>query len=182
MEDIPYVAVRVNHRVIDMSNKEELTLQSDFIDLLTHTTCILQVRRLPEQRRSRIERFLTLFNQAWVMEQKYILDLQEVPEGFEDIAEYLQRPLQEEDIRAKLRVEEEVEALFAQQEAENAYYKRTAEEERRQKEEERRQKEQALEQAREARIKLARLLLRSGMSVKDAALETGLSEDELSKL
>jgi flagellar biosynthesis GTPase FlhF len=148
----------------------------------------------------------------------------EVPKGFEDIAEYLQRPLQEEDIRAKLRAEEEVEAMFAQQEAENAYYKRTAEEERRQKEEakareeeerrqkeeerrqkeeerrqkeeerkqkeeerrqkeeERRQKEQALEQAREARIKLARLLLRSGMSVKDAALETGLSEDELSEL
>jgi response regulator RpfG family c-di-GMP phosphodiesterase len=149
----------------------------------------LQVRRLPKQRRSRIERFLTLFNQAWVMEQKYILDLQEVPEGFEDIAEYLQRPLQEEDIRAKLRAEEEVEALFAQQEAENAYYKRTAEEERRQKEEERRQKEeerrqkeQALEQAREARIKLARLLLRSGMSVKDVALETGLSQDELGEL
>jgi len=203
VEDIPYVAVSVNRRVIDMSNKEELNLQSDFIDLLTHKTCILQVRRLPKQRRSRIERFLTLFNQAWVMEQKYILDLQEVPEGFEDIAEYLQRPLQEEDIRAKLRAEEEVEALFAQQEAENAYYKRTAQEERRQKEEakareeeakvreeeakareeeERRQKEQALEQAREARIKLARLLLRSGMSVKDAALETGLSEDELSEL
>ena len=106
------------------------------------------------------------------MEQKYILDLQEVPEGFEDIAEYLQRPLQEEEIRAKLRAEEEVEAIFAQQEADKAYYKRTAEEERR-------QKEQTLEQAREARIKLARLLLRTGMSVKDAALETGLSEEEL---
>lgn len=145
---------------------------------------------------SRIEQFLTLFNQAWVMEEKYILDLQEVPEGFEDVEEYLQRPLQEEEIRAKLRAEEEVEALFAQQEADKAYYKRTAEEERRQKEEakareeeakareeeERRQKEQALEQAREARIKLARLLLRTGMSVKDAALETGLSEEELKDL
>ncbi len=189
VEDIPHVAVKVNHSIIDMSSHEELDLQSDFIDLLTHTTCILQVRRLPEQRRSRIEQFLILFNQAWVMEEKYIIDLQEVPEGFEDIAEYLQRPLQEEEIRAKLRAEEEVEALFAQQEAENAYYKRTAteakareEEERRQKEEERRQREQALEQAREARIKLARLLLRTGMSVKDAALETGLSEEEVRKL
>ena len=172
VEDIPHVAVKVNHKIMDMSSQQELDLQSDFIDLLTHTTCILQVRRLPEQRRSRIEQFLTLFNQAWVMEQKYILDLQEVPEGFEDIAEYLQRPLQEEEIRAKLRAEEEVEAIFAQQEADKAYYKRTAEEERR-------QKEQALEQAREARIKLARLLLRTGMSVKDAALETGLSEEEL---
>ncbi len=196
VEDIPHVAVKVNHKIMDMSSQQELDLQSDFIDLLTHTTCILQVRRLPEQRRSRIEQFLTLFNQAWVMEEKYILDLQEVPEGFEDIAEYLQRPLQEEEIRAKLRAEEEVEAIFAQQEADKAYYKRTAEEERRQKEEakareeeerrqkeeERRQKEQALEQAREARIKLARLLLRTGMSAKDAALEAGLSEEELKKM
>lgn len=189
VEDIPHVAIRVNRRIIDMSSREELDFHSDFIDLLTHTTCILQVRRLPDQRRSRIEQFLTLFNQAWVMEQKYILDLQEVPEGFEDIAEYLQRPLQEEDIRAKLRVEEEVEALFAQQEAENAYYKRTAaealvreEEERRQKEEERRQKEEALEEAHAARIKLARILLGMGMTIQDVSREAGLSEEEICAL
>jgi len=196
VEDIPRAAITVNHRIIDMSSREELDIQSDFIDLLTHTTCILQVRRLPEQRRSRIEQFLTLFNQAWVMEQKYILDLQEIPEGFEDIAEYLQRPLQEEEIRAKLRAEEEVESMFAQQEAENAYYKRTAEEarrqieeerrqkeeERRQKEEERRQKEAALARVRESTIKLARVLLRSGMSAKEVAFETGLTEDEVQQL
>jgi hypothetical protein len=200
VEDIPHVAIKVNHSIIDMSSQKELDLQSDFIDLLTHTTCILQVRRLPKQRRSRIEQFLTLFNQAWVMEQKYILDLQEVPEGFEDIAEYLQRPLQEEEIRAKLRAEEEVEAIFAQQEAENEYYKRRAEdskareeeakareeeakareEEAKAREEEAKAREEmALEQMREARIKLARILLRTGVSVKDAALETGLSEDEM---
>lgn len=189
VEDIPHVAIKVNHSIIDMSSREELDLQSDFIDLLTHTTCILQVRRLPKQRRSRIEQFLTLFNQAWVMEEKYILDLQEVPEGFEDIAEYLQRPLQEEEIRAKLRAEEEVEAIFAQQEAENAYFKRVAQEAKtREKEakareeEERRQKESALEQARESIIKLARVLLRTGMPLKEVALETGLSEDEVQAL
>lgn len=107
---------------------------------------------------------------------------QEVPEGFEDIAEYLQRPLQEEEIRAKLRAEEEVEAMFAQQEAENEYYKRIAEEVRVREGEERRQKEQAMEQARDAQIKLARLLLRTGMSVEEVALETGLSEEEVEKI
>ena len=79
-----------------------------------------------------------------------------------------------EELRPKLGAEEEVEAIFAQQEAEKAYYKRTAEEERR-------QKEEALEQAREARIKLARLLLRTGPSVKDVAEETGVSEEEVRK-
>jgi len=189
VEDIPHVAIKVNHSIIDMSSQKELDLQSDFIDLLTHTTCILQVRRLPKQRRSRIEQFLTLFNQAWVMEQKYILDLQEVPEGFEDIAEYLQRPLQEEEIRAKLRAEEEVEAMFAQQEAENEYYKRRAEEERRQKEEAKVREEEAkareltaLAQVHEGKLKLARVLLRTGMSAKEVAFETGLTEDEVQKL
>jgi len=188
VEDIPRAAITVNHRIIDMSSREELDIQSDFIDLLTHTTCILQVRRLPEQRRSRIEQFLTLFNQAWVMEQKYILDLQEVPEGFEDIAEYLQRPLQEEEIRAKLRAEEEVESMFAQQEAENAYYKRTAEEARRQieeakarEEEERRQKEAALTQVLEGKLKLARVLLQTGMSTQEVAKEAGLTEEDVRK-
>jgi len=203
VEDIPYVAIKVNHCIIDMSSQKELDLQSDFIDLLTHTCCILQVRRLPKQRRSRIEQFLTLFNQAWVMEEKYILDLQEVPEDFKDIAEYLQRPLQEEELRARLRAEEEVEAMFAQQEAENEYYKRSAEEARtraeeahRQIEEERRQKEEAkareqeakareqeaLTQVLEGKLKLARVLLRTGMSAKEVAFETGLTEEQIQEL
>ena len=196
VEDIPLVAVKVDRKIMDMSRHEELHIESDFIDLLTHTCYILQVRRLPEQRRSRIEQFLTLFNQAWVMEEKYILDLQEVPEGFEDVAEFLQRPLQEEELRAKLRAEEEVEAIFAQQEAEKAYLQRAAEEAKAREEEakareeeakareeeERRQKEQALEQVREGKLKLARVLLRTGMSAIAVALETGLTEDEVQKL
>jgi hypothetical protein len=182
VEDIPTTAVKVDRKIMDLSRHEEMHIKSDFIDLLTHTCYILQVRRLPEQRRSRIEQFLTLFNQAWVMEEKYILDLQEVPKGFEDIAEYLQRPLQEEEIRAKLRAEEEVEAIFALQEAEKAQLLRRVEEAVAQKEEERRQKESALQQMRESKLKLARVLLRTGMSVKEVALETGLTEEEVKRL
>jgi hypothetical protein len=182
VEDIPTTAVKVDRKIMDLSRHEEMDIKSDFIDLLTHTCYILQVRRLPEQRRSRIEQFLTLFNQAWVMEEKYILDLQEVPKGFEDIAEYLQRPLQEEEIRAKLRAEEEVEAIFALQEAEKAQLLRRVEEAVAQKEEERRQKESALQQMRESKLKLARVLLRTGMSVKEVALETGLTEEEVKRL
>jgi hypothetical protein len=131
IEDIPVLATKVDRRIIDMSRHEELHIESDFIDLLTHTCYVLQVRRLPGERRSRIERFMTLFNQAWVAEEKFILDLEDVPEEFKDIAEYLQRPLKEEELRAKLRAEEEVEALFAMQEAEKAELRRQAEEERR---------------------------------------------------
>jgi len=189
VEDIPVAAIKVDRKVIDMSRHEELHIESDFIDLLTHTCYILQVRRLPEQRRSRIEQFLTLFNQAWVMEHKYIIDLKEVPEEFGDIAAYLQRPLQEEEIRAKLRAEEEVETIFALQEAEKAQLLNLLEEERRQRKEakareaeERRQKEEARAKAYEHAVKLARLLRQSGVPVHEIVLETGLSEAEIQGL
>ncbi len=196
IEDIPVLATKVDRRIIDMSRHEELDIESDFIHLLTHTCYILQVRRLPQERRSRIEQFMTLFNQAWVAEEKYILDLEDVPEEFMDIAEYLQRPLKEEEVRTKLRAEEEVEALFAAQEAEKARLRSMAEEalareeeERRQKEEalareeeERRQKVEALLKARDNAMKLARYLLKSGASIEEIARDTGLNEDDLKLL
>ncbi len=132
VQDIPMVAAKVDRKVIDMTSKEVVNLESDFVDLLTHTCHILQVRRLPAQRQSRIEQFLTLFNQAWVHEHNYIIDLKEVPEEFGDIAAFLQQPLLDEDSRAKLRGEEEVENLFALQEAEKAQLLQRLEEERQQ--------------------------------------------------
>jgi hypothetical protein len=189
VEDIPVLATKVNRHIIDMSSQEELHIESDFINLLTHTCYILQVRRLPAQRLSRIERFMTLFNQAWIAEENFILDLEEVPEEFKDIAEYLQRPLAEEELQRKLRAEEEVEELFALQEAEKAQLRSIAEAAQKDKEaaqireeEERRQKELALEKARESALKLARPLLKTGASVEEAARETGLTVEEIRSL
>lgn len=179
VEDIPAAATKVDRKIMDMSRHEEMHIESDFIDLLTHTCYILQVRRLPEQRRSRIEQFLTLFNQAWVMESKYIIDLKEVPEEFGDIAAYLQRPLQEEEIRAKLRAEEELETIFAVQEAEKVQLLNMLEEERRQKEEAKAREEEAKAKSHNNAIKLARLMKQSGASVNEIMQETGLSEVEL---
>jgi hypothetical protein len=203
IEDIPVLAAKVDRRIIDLSRHEELHIESDFIDLLTHTCYILQVRRLPEQRRSRIEQFMTLFNQAWEEEEKFILNLEEVPEEFKDIAEYLQRPLKEEELRERLRAEEEVEALFAMQEAERVELRnqldenrrqldenrrqldenrRQLDENRRQLDEKRRQLEEVQSNAKEKAIKLARLLLQSGSSIENAAKESGLPEEEVRRL
>jgi septum formation inhibitor MinC len=203
IEDIPIMAAKVDRRIVDMSKGEELHIKSDFIDLLTHTCYILQVRRLPPERQSRIEKFMTLFNQHWVQEHNFILDLEEVPEEFKDVAEYLRRPLQDEDQRNKLMAEEELEQLFGIQEAEKAALLNMIEEAKAREEEakareeeakareeeakareegERRQKEEAVHQAREAKLKLARLMLRSGVSVEEIALETGLTKEEVNEL
>ena len=176
IEDVPVLAAKVDRKIMDMSLHEELKIESDFIDLLTHTCYILQVRRLLlPQRRSRIEQFMTLFNQAWVQEHKFILDLEEVPEEFKDIAAYLQRPLQEEELRRKLQAEEEVENLFAMQEAEKERLRMELEEERR-------QKEEAQRMAYDNALKLAGPLLKTSATVDKVARETGLSVDEVMQI
>jgi hypothetical protein len=196
LEDIPYMAVTVNHRIINSVNKEPLELNSDFINQLNHRSHILQVRRLPENRKSKLEQFLTLFNQAWITDQRYILDLQDVPHEFEEIARYLQSPVMDEKFRLQLEAEEEIDLIFDQQEnkylakiqeaeakAEQAEAK--AEQAEAKAEEERRQKEEAKAREEEAKAKVyesARQMLAYGMPMEIIASATGLSVETIKKL
>ncbi|NJN78658.1 MAG: hypothetical protein HC803_10330 [Saprospiraceae bacterium] len=101
--DIPYLAVNIDNKITNTVTKEEVNVNSDFIELLTHKTRIIQVRRLSEERRTRLEQFLILFNQSYVTSEKYILDLKEVPEEFNDIANYLGTVVQDENFRNQLK-------------------------------------------------------------------------------
>jgi len=153
--EIPYLAVTVNRTVINSVSKQPVEINSDFVNQLTHLSHILQIRRLPDKRQSKLEKFLVFFNQTWITEHKYILDLHDVPAEFEDIAQYLQAPVMDEEFRRQLEAEEEIDTIFDNQEAKYlqqiAQAQSEAEEERRQKEEERRQKEEALAKEKEER-------------------------------
>jgi hypothetical protein len=77
-----------------MTNKNDFEEQSVVmeekpIEHLTHQSHIMQIRRLPEKRQTLLEKFIVLFNQAWCTDHKFILDLQNIPEEFKDIARRL---------------------------------------------------------------------------------------------
>ena len=183
LDDLPYLAVTVNNEVINSVNKKKINVKSFFVEHLTHRSHILQVRRLPEKRQTKLENFLTFFNQAWCSDQKYIINLQAIPEDFKDIARHLQSPLMDDAFRRQLEAEEELDTIFDEQEAK--YLRQIAEaldqkeaaekqvdEERRQKDEERRQKEVMLK-------KLVVQMHKYGASTQEIANETGLSLDEV---
>lgn len=176
LEDLPYLAVTVNNEIINSISKEKINVKSFFLEHLTHRSHILQIKRLPEQRRTRLEKFLTLFNQAWCSDKKYILDLQDIPEDFQDIARYLETPLRDEAFRRQLEAEEELDTIFDAQEAK--YLRKIAEalnqKEAAEKlaEEERKQKETVLK-------KLIFQMKKNGATVAEIALETGLSIKEV---
>ncbi|MEM1325072.1 MAG: hypothetical protein AAGI23_03910 [Bacteroidota bacterium] len=103
---ISYLAVSIDNKITNIVTKEEVEVQSDFVDLLTHKTKVIQIRRLTDDRRTRLEHFLTLFDQAQATpENRYILELSESPKGFDDVAKYLSGAVHDEEVRRNLRGE-----------------------------------------------------------------------------
>jgi len=168
ISDIPYMAVSVNRKVINLANKKPIKINSEFINHLTHRSHILQVRRLPEERRTKLEKFMILFNQAWITENKYIIDLQDVPIEFEDIVKYLQGPVMDSDFRRQLEAEEEIDNIFDQQEAK--YLKQIKEAKEKEKE------------SRQKLLKSAKEMKNFGMPIESVQKATGLSKEEIEKL
>jgi hypothetical protein len=193
LDDLPYMAVSVNREVINSVNHEKVEVKSFFIDHLTHQAHIIQLRRLPEKRQTRLEQFLTLFDQSQCISDHYILDLKQIPKGFEDIARYLQGPVMDEQFRRQLEAEEQLDTIFDGQEAkylkqialalnekEDANKQKVAAEEREL--EERKQKEEANKQKEILAIKLALQMKKSGIPLNEIAIETGLTKVEIEKL
>ena len=189
LNDLPYMAVTVNNEVINSVNKERIEVKSFFIDHLNHTSHIIQVRRLPEKRRTRLEKFLTLFNQAWITDKNYILDLQDIPDEFRDIAKYLEGPAMDAEFRRQLAGEEEIDNIFDEQEAKFLKQIKEAnlrEEEAKQREkEERKLKEEAKQREEETKQKLietARFLKQQGTSSVVITQITGLDKKEVDNI
>jgi len=163
LDDLPFLAVGVDRNITDSVTKKTINgVNSFFINHLTHNSHIIQIKRLPPKRETKIENFLTLFNQAWLAEKNYYIDLEDIPEEFADMAEYLSRPVMDIEFRRQLEIEEEIDLAFELQE--QKYLKQMdelieeKEEERRQKEEsikreedERRQKEESIKREEEER-------------------------------
>jgi len=176
LDDLPYMAVKVDRHVINSVNKEKIEVKSFFIEHLTHQSHIIQIKRLPEKRQSRLEQFLVLFNQAWCTEQKSIIDLQDIAEEFSDIAKYLQGPVFDEQFRRNLLAEEELDTIFDEQEAK--YLRKIVELEDSEKQA-RYSEKQAQEREKELAIKLAVQMKKSGATNEEIFKETGLNEDGL---
>jgi hypothetical protein len=186
LDDLPYLAVTVNRDVINSVSKEKINVNSFFIDHLTHQSHIIQVLRLPEKQKTLLEKFLVLFNQAWCTNQPFILNLQNIPEEFADIAKYLQGPVMDDDFRRHLEAEEELDTIFDEQAAlhlrqitEALENKRVAEE----REQAARSSEIiALKQNKALAVKFARQMMKYGANPSEIASETGLSVEEILKL
>jgi hypothetical protein len=146
-------AILVNNTVIDTVNNVQIDLKNEFVQLLTHPSYILQIERLRPERRTRIEKFLSIFDQGKRTDEDYILDIgeEEDEEDMKAIKNHLNRATQDEEMIRVLELEEDIDQEFEKLEATLELAKQGEEEALRQKEEALRQKEEALRQKKEER-------------------------------
>lgn len=175
IDDLPVLAAQVDRRITNLSTGKTIDVRSDFVEHLTHKSYILQIARLPEKRRGPLETFLNLFNQAYVAEEGYILDLDNVPEALEDIAAHLSKPLNEDTMIKQLKFEEIAELEYRSLEAERDHFRTQLLQEKAEKEKERTEKE-------EIARKLATMMHQQGCALADIVAETGLNEVEVKAL
>jgi type I restriction-modification system DNA methylase subunit len=99
----------------DVVTHEVLDIKNEFVELLTHDSYIIQVRKLSDGPRNRLERILRVFSPDFeVSQDKHILDFQgDTDEPLvKKIVERLGRAIASEEIRHNMDLEDELERII----------------------------------------------------------------------
>jgi hypothetical protein len=121
----------VNNESADYAHTEE------FIKLLTHESYFIQIPRLVEPTKTRIEKVLSVFNQTYKSSDEHSLNFELTDDDplLQKMVNRLTRAIADEEMRRKMNIEDEIESEFAE-------YQDTIE----QKDEEIKQNKQVIEQ------------------------------------
>ncbi len=121
----------VNNENADYAHTEE------FIKLLTHESYFIQIPRLVEPTKTRIEKVLSIFNQTYKSSDEHSLNYELIDDDplLQKMLNRLTRAIADENMRRKMNVEDEIEREFTE-------YQETIE----QKNQELKQKDQVIEE------------------------------------
>jgi len=115
LENIPAGVVKINREYRDVVTQEVLNVQDEFVELLTHDSYVIQVRRLPKDARSELERILQVFSPIYqTLSDKHQYDFRgEVEDALlQKMLQRLGRAIASDEIRDKMEVEDEIERIF----------------------------------------------------------------------
>jgi hypothetical protein len=113
LKNVEASILKVNRVYKDLIANEVIEAKEDFIEQLTHDSFVIQIPRLQTRMQNRIERMLAVFNQAYLTNEKFILNIPgEVAEDelTKKMAQRLQKAVVSEEVRRRLQVEEDFEA------------------------------------------------------------------------
>jgi hypothetical protein len=115
LDSIPSGVVKINREYIDVVTQEKLDIKEEFVELLTHDSYLIQVRKLGQATRTRLERVLQIFSPVYQSpNDRHQMDFQGDTNDplVRKMAERLGRAIADEEIREKMDVEDELERIF----------------------------------------------------------------------
>jgi len=105
--------------VIDSVTQKPIAIKNEFVELLTHPSYVLQIERLKPKRKTRIEKFLSIFDQHCKTDDDYLLEIDDTKlDEFSEIINYLNLATQDEVILRQLEYEEDFEQGYVKLETE----------------------------------------------------------------
>ncbi len=99
----------VNNESADYAHAEE------FIKLLTHESYFIQIPRLVEPTKTRVERVLSIFNQTFKSSDEHSLNYELIDDDplLQKMVNRLTRAIADEEMRRKMNMEDDIESDFA---------------------------------------------------------------------
>jgi len=165
-------AVKILNQPFDIINNKLLNVKSEFANLLTHPSIILQAGYKGKTRGTRLEKFLNLFHQKLKgTESDYIIDVEEAELSDDEltrIISYLNRATSNDTLLRQLSYEESYNKGIRKLEQSLIVTLK--------------EKEEALAKEKEKSIKLALKMLKYKEPIDDIISETGLSREEIENL
>ena len=107
--------VKINRVYRDVVTQEILDIKEDFVELLTHDSYLIQVRKLAKAARNKLERVLHIFSPIYQStSDKHQVDFQGDTNDplVKKMVDRLGRAIASEEIRDKMDVEDELDRIF----------------------------------------------------------------------
>ncbi len=114
LDNIPNTVLKINREYRDAITQEKIEVQEDFIELLTHDTYVIQLRRLEDKKRTKLETVLQVFNPEFKTADSHLLDFKgDLNDSLvQKMVARLERAIASEEIRDKMDVEDEIDRVF----------------------------------------------------------------------
>lgn len=115
LNSVPSGVVKINREYVDVVTQERLDIKEEFVELLTHDSYLIQVQKLGQATRNRLEQVLQIFSPIYQSpKDRHQLNFQGDTDDplVKRMAERLGRAIASEEIRDKMDVEDELERAF----------------------------------------------------------------------
>jgi len=114
LDTIENAAVKISRDYRDAITQELIEVREDFVELLTHDSYLIQLKKLTGQARTKLERVLQVFSPEYQTEDKHQLDFRGDTNDplVKKMLARLGRAIATEEMRDKMDVEDEIDRIF----------------------------------------------------------------------